>query len=84
MNGYARESTNDQDLDLQIKTLRAIGCEIIRAEKARGNRWDGLQLLLDFLRLGDTLMVIRVDRLARSIKDLQDTVHALNEEGISR
>ncbi|EMH7335224.1 MULTISPECIES: recombinase family protein [Serratia] len=84
--GYARVSTNDQDLDLQIKTLRAAGCEIIRAEKASGSSRDGrteLQLLLDFLRPGDTLMVTRVDRLARSIKDLQDIVHALNEEGIT-
>ncbi len=84
--GYARVSTNEQDLDLQIQTLRAAGCEIIRAEKASGSSRDGrteLQLLLDFLRPGDTLMVTRVDRLARSIKDLQDIVHALNKEGIT-
>ncbi|PXH18442.1 recombinase family protein, partial [Klebsiella pneumoniae] len=71
--GYARVSTNDQDLDLQIQTLRAAGCEIIRSEKASGTSRDGrteLQLLLDFLRKGDTLIVTRVDRLARSIKDL--------------
>ncbi|EPJ0455208.1 recombinase family protein, partial [Klebsiella variicola] len=50
--GYARVSTNDQDLDLQIQTLRAAGCEIIRSEKASGTSRDGrteLQLLLDFL-----------------------------------
>ena len=54
--GYARVSTNDQDLDLQIQTLRAAGCEIIRSEKASGTSRDGrteLQLLLDFLRKGD-------------------------------
>ncbi|WP_181946736.1 recombinase family protein, partial [Klebsiella pneumoniae] len=76
--GYARVSTNDQDLDLQIQTLRAAGCEIIRSEKASGTSRDGrteLQLLLDFLRKGDTLIVTRVDRLARSIKDLQDIGH---------
>nr|ULG12706.1 DNA invertase [Serratia grimesii] len=84
--GYARVSTNDQDLDLQIQTLRAAGCEIIRSEKASGTRRDGrteLQLLLDFLRKGDTLIVTRVDRLARSIKDLQDIVYALNQQGIT-
>ncbi|SFT67877.1 Site-specific DNA recombinase [Kosakonia arachidis] len=84
--GYARVSTNDQDLALQIQTLRAAGCEIIRAEKASGSSRDGrneLQLLLDFLRPGDTLIVTRIDRLARSIKDLQDIVYALNQQGIT-
>jgi len=84
--GYARVSTNDQDLALQIQTLRAAGCEIIREEKASGSSRDGrneLQLLLDFLRPGDTLIVTRIDRLARSIKDLQDTVYALNQQGIT-
>lgn len=73
--GYARVSTSDQDLTLQTQILRAAGCEIIRAEKASGSGRTGrseLQLLLEFLRPGDTLMVTRVDRLARSIKDLQD------------
>ncbi|WP_241688066.1 recombinase family protein, partial [Salmonella enterica] len=69
--GYARVSTSDQDLTLQTQILRAAGCEIIRAEKASGSGRTGrseLQLLLEFLRPGDTLMVTRVDRLARSIK----------------
>lgn len=80
--GYAHVSTNDQDLALQIQTLRAVGCEIIRAEKASGSSRDGrneLQLLLP----GDTLIVTRIDRLARSIKDLQDIVYALNQRGIT-
>lgn len=84
--GYARVSSNDQDLELQMQTLRTVGCEIIRAEKASGTSRDGraeLQLLLDFLRPGDTLIVTRVDRLARSIKDLQDIVYALNQQGIT-
>jgi hypothetical protein len=71
---------------LQIQTLRAAGCEIIRSEKASGTSRDGrteLQLLLDFLRKGDTLIVTRVNRLARSIKDLQDIVYALNQQGIT-
>jgi len=86
LNGYARVSTSDQDLTLQTQTLRAAGCEIIRAEKASGSSRTGrseLQLLLEFLRPGDTLMVTRVDRLARSIKDLQDIVYALNQQGVT-
>lgn len=84
--GYARVSTSDQDLTLQTQTLRTAGCEIIRAEKASGSSRTGrseLQLLLEFLRPGDTLMVTRVDRLARSIKDLQDIVYALNQQGVT-
>ena len=82
--GYARVSTGDQDLTLQEHTLRAAGCEVIRAEKVTGTSRVGrteLQVLLDFLRHGDTLMVTRIDRLARSIKDLQDIVFMLKEKG---
>jgi DNA invertase Pin-like site-specific DNA recombinase len=59
--GYARVSTFDQDLSIQRAALKAAGCEVIRAEKASGARRDGrteLQVLLDFLRAGDTLVVI--------------------------
>jgi DNA invertase Pin-like site-specific DNA recombinase len=78
--GYARVSTIDQDLALQRTALKAAGCEVIRAEKASGTRRNGrteLQTLLEFLREGDTLVVTRIDRLARSVKDLQDIVHEL-------
>lgn len=84
--GYARVSTADQDLTLQELTLRAAGCDVVRAERATGTSRAGrteLELLLDFLRQGDTLVVTRVDRLARSIKDLQDIVYALKERGIA-
>ncbi|MBK5017224.1 recombinase family protein [Pantoea sp. S62] len=84
--GYARVSTSDQDLTQQTQTLRAAGCEIIRSEKVSGSSRTGrseLQLLLEFLRPGDTLMVTRVDRLARSIKDLQDIVYALHQQGVT-
>ena len=53
---------------------------MIRAEKVSGTRRDGrteLQVLLDFLRVGDTLVITRIDRLARSVKHLQDIVHEL-------
>ncbi|WP_191059404.1 recombinase family protein [Geminicoccus harenae] len=84
--GYARVSTLDQDLTLQQDALRAAGCSVIRAEKASGTRRDGrteLQVLLDFLQPGDVLMVTRIDRLARSMKDLQDIVHELKAKGVS-
>lgn len=84
--GYARVSTLDQDLSIQRTALKAAGCDVIRAEKASGTRRDGrteLQVLLDFLRSGDTLVVTRIDRLARSLKDLQDIVHELKGRGIA-
>src|SRR5215470_8696130 len=84
--GYARVSTADQDCTLQEHALRAAGCEVIRAEKVSATRRAGrteLALLLEFLRRGDTLVVTRVDRLARSIKDLQDIVYLLKERGVT-
>ena len=83
--GYARVSTLDQDLSIQRAALRAAGCDVIRAEKASGARRGRteLQVLLDFLRSGDTLVVTRIDRLARSLKDLQDIVHELKARGIA-
>jgi DNA invertase Pin-like site-specific DNA recombinase len=69
--GYALASTLDHDLAIQGATLKAASREVIRAEKADGIRRDGrseLQVLLDFLRGRDTLVVTRINRLARSIK----------------
>ena len=84
--GYARVSTLDQDLTVQRQALRAAGCSLVRAEKASGSRRDGrteLQVLLDFVQSGDTLVVTRIDRLARSLKDLQDIVHELKTRGVA-
>ncbi len=84
--GYARVSSFDQDYSLQEKALRAAGCEIIRAEKASGkSRTERIELnlLLEFMHEGDTLVVTRVDRLARNIKDLQDIVHILKEKKVA-
>ena len=84
MIGYARVSTTDQDLTLQLAALKAAGCEIIRREKASARSTKGrteLATVLDFLRKGDALVVTRVDRLARSIGDLQDIVRALKAKG---
>jgi DNA invertase Pin-like site-specific DNA recombinase len=82
--GYARVSTIDQDLSLQEAALKGAGCEVIRAEKRSGTTTQGreeLRTVLDFLRNGDVLMVTRIDRLARSIGDLQDIVRAVRAKG---
>jgi DNA invertase Pin-like site-specific DNA recombinase len=84
--GYARVSSFGQDLGLQRAALKAAGCGVIRAETASGARRDGrtdLQVLLDFVQPGDTLVVTRIDRLARSLKDLQDIVHELKAKGVA-
>ncbi len=84
--GYARVSTKDQDLTIQLEALKIAGCEIIRAEKRSGtslkNRSE-LDILLEFMRQGDILMVTRVDRLARSIRDLQNIIHELKKRGVA-
>jgi DNA invertase Pin-like site-specific DNA recombinase len=84
--GYARVSSIDQDFNIQEAALRAAGCSVVRAEKVTGTRRSGrteLMILLTFLRPGDTLVVTRIDRLARSIKDLQDIIHDLKAQGIA-
>ncbi len=84
--GYARVSTIDQDLTLQKQALKAAGCQVVRAEKASGSSRAGrqeLERLLDFLQEGDVLMVTRIDRLARSIGDLQDIVRLLKSKKFS-
>ena len=84
--GYARVSTTDQDLSVQEAALHAAGCAVVRTEKKSGSTREGrteLATLLDFLRKGDAPVVTRVDRLARSIGDLQDVVRALKAKGAS-
>ena len=84
--GYARVSTTDQDLTIQEEALKGAGCEVIRSEKVSGTSVQGrdeLNNLLDFIRDGDELVVTRVDRLARSVRDLENIVHILNEKGVS-
>ena len=84
--GYARVSTTDQNLELQEQALREAGCNVIRSEKRSGTTTAGREALHDvlgFLRKGDVLMVTRIDRLARSIGDLQDIVRAVKAKGAS-
>jgi len=82
--GYARVSTVDQDLEIQLAALKAAGCDVIRAEKVSGTSTDGraeLRTILDFVRKGDVLTVTRIDRLARSIADLASIVRELEAKG---
>ena len=82
--GYARVSTTDQDLTIQTAALKAAGCNVIRSEKRSGTSTAGreeLRTILDFLQSGDVLTVTRIDRLARSIGDLQDIVRELRAKG---
>ena len=84
--GYARVSTTDQNLSIQEAALGAAGCDVIRAEKQSGTSTQGraeLRTVLDFIGKGDVLMVTRVDRLARSIGDLQDIVRTIKAKGAS-
>ena len=83
--GYARVSTDDQDLTIQQEALKSAGCEIIRSEKVSGTSTQGrdeLNTLLEFLRDGDELVVTRVDRLARSVLDLQTIVRDIKSKGV--
>ena len=84
--GYARVSTTDQNLALQEEALQAAGCEVIRAEKRSGTSTEGrteLQTLIDFARTGDSIVVTRIDRLARSVADLAAIVHQLEQTGVA-
>ena len=84
--GYARVSTNDQDLTLQIDALKQAGCTVIRQEKVSGTSMNGrkeLNILLDFLRPKDELVVTRIDRLARSVYDLENLVHLLKKKDVT-
>ena len=82
--GYARVSTEEQSLDLQHDALRSVGCERIFDDKASGARTErpGLNRALEQLRDGDTLVVWRLDRLGRSLKDLIARAEALKEMGV--
>jgi len=81
--GYARVSTQDQNLDLQLKALKKADCRRTFREKVSGfNRQrPELQRMLDQLRPGDTVVVWKLDRLARSTRDLLNTMEVISESG---
>jgi DNA invertase Pin-like site-specific DNA recombinase len=82
--GYARVSTDDQNPDLQLKALKAAGCKKVFVEKASGALRDRPQLAaaIDYARTGDTIVVWKLDRLARSLKQLIETVEHLEHEKV--
>ena len=83
--GYARVSSTGQSLEVQQDQLSAAGCEKVFAEKRSGTSMTGRQALedaIEFAREGDTLIVTRLDRLARSGSDLQNIVTRLNAKGV--
>ncbi|MGM9455266.1 recombinase family protein [Legionella bozemanae] len=83
--GYARVSTTDQDYSIQEEALKNAGCIKIFAEKKSGNSKDNRKAFnecMNFIREGDTLVVTRIDRLTRSIRDLQNLLHDLRVKQI--
>jgi DNA invertase Pin-like site-specific DNA recombinase len=82
--GYARVSTTDQDLDLQLAKLQSEGCSIIRSEKVSGASRDGraeLATVIQFLRPDDELVVTRLDRLGRDTRDVLNLIHDCEQRG---
>ncbi|CAO4178339.1 DNA invertase Pin-like site-specific DNA recombinase [Methylorubrum aminovorans] len=82
--GYARVSTLDQDLDVQLARLKAEGCGIIRSEKVSGGSREGraeLATVIEFLRSGDELVVTRLDRLGRDTRDVLNLIHEAEQRG---
>lgn len=81
--GYARVSTKDQNLDLQLEALKEAGCEKIFSEKKSGLRErPQLEAALAYLRPGDIFVVYKFDRIGRSLKDLLNIVSSIHERGI--
>lgn len=83
--GYARVSSAGQSLDVQLEQLRAAGCDKVFSEKRSGTTTDGreqLALAVDYVRDGDTFIVTRLDRLARSVSDLRHIVDQLTAKRV--
>ncbi len=82
--GYARVSTLEQNTDMQKKALKKAGCEKVLVDKISGTvaKRPGLEKAKELLRKGDTLVVWRLDRLGRSLRDLIEWVRYLDEKGV--
>lgn len=79
--GYARISTSEQDTKAQVAALQSAGCELVFREKASGGRWERPELhrLLSQLRKGDVVVVWKLDRLSRSLKDVLMLMEAIQK-----
>ncbi|MCK0104389.1 recombinase family protein [Pseudohalocynthiibacter sp. F2068] len=84
--GYARVSSSSQSTDIQEQRLKDAGCTVVRKEKASGKSRDQrneLDTLLEFIASGDVLVVVKLDRLGRSTRDVLNLVHELDQKGAS-
>lgn len=84
MYGYARVSSLSQSTEVQVSRLKATGCDVVREEAASGRSRAGrteLQTILEFIRAGDALVVVKLDRLGRSTRDVLNLVHELENKG---
>ena len=84
--GYARVSSSGQNLDSQLEALEKVGCEKIFMEKKSGKQYESREELkhaIDFVREGDTLIVTRLDRCSRNVKDLHQIIEILNSKQVS-
>lgn len=83
--GYARVSTEEQNLDLQLDALKHYGCQKIFTDKISGSQFErkGFDELLSYVREGDTIVIWRLDRLGRSLKDLIDIVNMFKIKGLN-
>jgi DNA invertase Pin-like site-specific DNA recombinase len=84
--GYARVSTLDQDLDVQLARLKAEGCKVVRSEKVSGASRSGrteLATVLEFLRPADELVLTRIDRRGRDTRDVLNLIHEVEQREAS-
>jgi DNA invertase Pin-like site-specific DNA recombinase len=82
--GYARVSSLSQSTEVQVTRLKAAGCDVVREEAASAHSRSGrteLETILEFIRSGDTLVVVKLDRLGRSTRDVLNLVHELESKG---
>ncbi|MGX7595603.1 recombinase family protein [Planococcus plakortidis] len=84
--GYARVSSESQNIDVQIKHLKETGCEVIYHEKVSGRNTDNREQfnkLLNIVKTGDTIVVTKLDRFARSTRDALNTIAELEKQGVA-
>jgi DNA invertase Pin-like site-specific DNA recombinase len=84
--GYARVSTGDQKLDLQVSRLLDAGCDTVIEEVFSGRKVEGRSKLMSLLSLakkGDEIVCVKIDRLARSLRDVLNIVHGLADKGVA-